>query len=273
MRIPIIKIFKESYENVLSNKLSWFKVGFAPITLLFFANLSGYILGYIFKLINIENIESIQILFVYPLLILHGIGHFSLWINGYRYGILDEGGNKWWNMPNIHQVSLMLVYTILVGSLVFYFGYIEGFLFDKAISILGLFIFLVVTIFVLYSWFRLSLVAPLISTGIDKPMRESWRLMKGNVLRMWGLTLLILSPALIISGIIIIFIFYASLLPDLYTFLLSKFRYSDIKEFITVFFLYASILIFFILYWAIFTKASSLVYLFLSQNKLRSSQK
>jgi len=42
---------------------------------------------------------------------------------------------------------------------------------------------------------------------------------------------------------------------------------------VTVFFLYASILIFFILYWAIFTKASSLVYLFLSQNKLRSSQK
>ena len=61
MRIPIIKIFKESYENVLSNKLSWFKVGFAPITLLFFANLSGYILGYIFKLINIEILSIVSL--------------------------------------------------------------------------------------------------------------------------------------------------------------------------------------------------------------------
>lgn len=246
LRIPIIKFFKESYVNVLSNKLTWFKVGFAPMILLLFVNFSN-----ILKLINIEQIKT---LVAFLLLILYGIGQFSLWINGYRYGILNEGGRKWWNMPNINQFSLMLVYTILVGLLIFSFGYMEIFLFDKVTSILGLFCFLVVTIFGLYSWFRLTLVSPLISIGIDMPIRESWRLMKGNVLRMWGLTILILLPVLVICAIV--------MASGLYTYFLS-----DITFAIEMIILLPIMIIFSILYWAIFAKATSLVYLFLSQQQ------
>lgn len=246
MKIPIIKFFKESYKHVFTNKLAWFKVGFAPVALLLFVELSFYI----FKSINIDPKQEF---IACPLLVLYGIGQFSFWIKGYRYGILNEGGGKWWNMPSINQISLMLAYTILVGLLIFYSWYIEIFLFDKATSILGLFCFLVVTIFGLYAWFRLSLVPPLISIGVDKPMRESWRLMRGNVLRMWGLTLLILLPVLIIGAIIIA--------SGWHTYFLSDITFS-----IDTAFVLPIMIAFSILCWAIFTKASSLVYLFLSQN-------
>lgn len=197
MSLPVMKIFRESLCHIKEHKLSWLKSGFTPLILLFIGEMCAIIttlMPGIFDFALFDTKLIVPFLFLFSINgIFSVIWGASFYINGYRYAILNEEARRWWHLSFNKRLLKMIGYSLFTGSLVK--GSLLGaafllYLVSKSLPIfvllLALFVFLLI-----YMLIRLSLVFPLIAIDQAKPLRTSWKLLKGNSLRL--LTLISLT--------------------------------------------------------------------------------
>lgn len=212
MSIQIMKTYKESFQNVRTHKQEWLRVASGPLLI--------WVLGALFFVFTViasgyydERAWLTGTLPDAPPLVTTGYGVYnivyfiamiSLYINGYRYAVLQEGGNKLFNLNLNMRFVKMFLYTILImlSALILWVVLFLAAVFIGAGLTGGLIIpVLVVILFGIYLLLRISLYPLLIAVDQRKPIRTSWRLMKGNILRFIGLFLLVGLTLLLIGSL------------------------------------------------------------------------
>ncbi|MCI5058590.1 MAG: hypothetical protein MRY83_20935 [Flavobacteriales bacterium] len=205
--IAIIKTFKESYADVRGHLLPWIRVAFTPFIIYLIGVISMgigfYLSGGITSVIEhatiIQSTEQSSasvggLNFIYYVLYMLAI---LIWyINGFRYAVLGEGGDKWWNFHWNKRLWKMFLYHLLIIALSAVYGAIAagitiGSYFLAENAFITTFIGILFGLGFFYLVGRLILV--FLNVAIDKKeaLRTSWRVMKGNVLRLIGLFILI----------------------------------------------------------------------------------
>lgn len=211
MKIAIIKIFKESFKDVREHKLEWVRVATAPIIVwlfgLIFMSLMywsadrplWFLESIIARLEGTQNVEELSLTIIFGNVvyyITYFIALLSIMINGYRYGVMREGGNRWWTLNLGWRFVKVILYSILViimasiyatiaaGIVIGAQAYIESIVLTVVLGVLF-------AIFGFYWIIRIGLTLLLVAIDRNQPMRISWRLLKGNVLRLIGLMILI----------------------------------------------------------------------------------
>jgi len=267
MHIPIMNIFRESFAEFKANKISWARLAFAPFVL--------YFIGYLI-VIAINTSMGIPIhpqkmptdfwpifgqVFNFILSIIAGL---CLYINGYRYALLSEGGNSWWQLNIDKRLGRLLLYTLLIIAIALVpviFGVALVFLMHMAFNSIEIDVSagILVGIFLFYILLRLSLIYPLVSIDHPTPVSTSWRMLKGNVLRLLGLLLLI---GLKIIGIFLLGFIIIGVIGTLFFFI------SPMLAFIPIVAAVAFLVYLWILNWAVVTKSLSLVYQTFTQGEI-----
>lgn len=217
MNIQIMKTYNESFLNVRSHKMEWLRVAFGPILLwlvgflflVFAYSTSGIPIVDVHKSLTgsvaVETHESALMVFANIFYqIAYGVAMISLYINGYRYAVLEEGGDRWFSFNFNKRFVKMFLYAILVGILAgLYIAIAAGMIIGAhaLTANVGLDVLLGIIFFLvgIYLVLRIVLYSVVISLDQSEPLRTSWRLMKGNLLRYIGLLLLV-SLTLILIG-------------------------------------------------------------------------
>lgn len=129
MNIQIMKTYNESFLNVRSHKIEWIRVAFAPVIIWALAFLflgmaysSGGHSFEVYKTISgggmVETKDSAFIVFANALYqIAYAIAMISLYINGYRYAVLEEGGKSWLTLNLNMRFVKMFLYGLLLAIL------------------------------------------------------------------------------------------------------------------------------------------------------------
>lgn len=276
MSIKIMNIYKESFHDVRHHMLEWARVAYAPALIwalgAAFMGIMYWSAGQSLELHHAMMGQTISSNKAGEAWFLVGFGNFIyfvtyivsimiLYINGFRYGVLHEGGNQWWNLHLNKRVVKIALYSLLVGALAGIYVLVSAgiilvaqHLFESlALNIiLGIFL----TLFGLYALIRISLVQLLVAIDRSQPIRTSWTLLKRNVLRLLGLFFLVMVSILIIG---IVGIAILALLGLLFAFI-SPILAAPIAILIYLFGIYV-----WFLNWAVTSKALSLVYTSLTE--------
>ncbi|MBY0501465.1 MAG: hypothetical protein K2P93_05630 [Alphaproteobacteria bacterium] len=271
MTLPVMKIYKESFRGVRMNLLEWIRVAYAPLLIwavgFAFMGFSMWSVGHpmelhhavMGKMISPEKAGEDWFLvgfanFVY--FIAYFVAVFSLYVNGFRYGVLHEGGKTWWNLHLNKRFVKMILYSFLIGIL----GGVYALL-SAGIILLAEYLFASIavnivlgTLLALYGFylmFRITLTFLLIAIDRSEPIRVSWRLLRGNVLRVVGLVLLIMLKILFITLVGLIALV---LIGTLFSFL------SPWLAGVTAILIYIFMMFIWFYAWAVNAQALSLVY-------------
>jgi len=273
MSIQIMNIFKESYRDVRGNKLDWVRVAVAPVVIAIF--------GFLFMLFaylsagqplfpdaaNQANVMADSSFMV----ILGNIVHFlaviistvCLYINGFRYAVLHEGGDRWWTLNLDWRFVKFILYYILILILATIYlsisaGLAGGLYYGTENTALTVILGIALGVFGFYLALRIGLMFLLVAIDGEHPIRTSWALLKGNVFRFFLLMLLIVlsiigitivgAIALLILGMIL-----ALIHPVLATIAIAL----GIAWYIVILFLS----------WAVSSKAIALVYTSFTEGK------
>jgi len=214
MNIQIMKTYSKTFDNVNSHKLEWIKVAYGPVLI--------WALGFLFLVL--AYVASGQVLDVNtfaegaqssaptpPLLtiasIVYHVVYFlaltSLYINGYRYAILGEGGDRWITLNFNMRLVKLILFNILFGLLaLIYVGIAAGIIIGAHFLLesvaLDVILGLILGLCGFYLLFRIALFPVVISMDKSSPLTTSWHLMKGNVLRFFGLMMLITLTVMLI---------------------------------------------------------------------------
>ena len=128
----------------------------------------------------------------------------GLYIKGFRYAALKEGGERWWEFPFNKRLVKIFLYYLLVSFFVGLYVAIAGGISVAAYFFAGqsiLLVSLVVAFFIVlgfYLFTRLMLIFLYVSIDQEKALRTSWHVMKGNV---WHFILLVFFISL---GVLVI---------------------------------------------------------------------
>lgn len=279
MNIQIMKTYHESFQNVRSHKMEWLRVAFGPVLIwalgFFFVAMAYSSGGYsleVHKMLSggaiVETQESGFIIFaniVYQ--ITYFIAMISLYINGYRYAVLEEGGHTWLTLNLNMRFVKMFLYAILITLLAgIYIAITAGIVIGAhaaAQSVaLDVILGIICGVFGFYLMFRVILYPVIISLDQSEPIRTSWRLLRGNVLRFIGLILLVSLTILVIGllGAIIL-----GLISALFTAISPVLGILSISLWV----LFAIYMV--LLGWALNSKVMGLVLLELSMDKGNAS--
>lgn len=275
MSIQVMEIFNESLKNVRTHLIEWVRVGFVPFMIWIFGylfmiamyaadgQLSQLTGGLVGEPTEVQELTFSIILGNTVYYISYLIGMVNLYINGFRYGVLQEGGDQWWNLNFNMRFLKMILYTILIGglsALYVFAGVGIGFAIQSLTDLTALTVIFGIFLFIVgfYALIRLSLAFTLISIDQSQPIRKSWRLLQGNVFRVFGLNVLVALVVVVIAlaGFIVIGLFaglFALISPWLATFLIIP------GAFFFVFIWFLS--------WALQSKALSLVLLSFTEGK------
>lgn len=215
--IAIVSTFKESYKDVREHLPQWIKVAFAPfiVWLIGFAfmGISLYLSGVFNFTVNYEGVpeyvEEASLtadFFSVAHYVLEIVAGMVLYINGFRYAVLGEGGDKWWAFSLNRRLVKMFLYYLLIIIFYVLYGSVAGaitFVTYFLIENIILTVLLGVLFFMGFIYLATRLILTFLYVAVDQkePLRTSWHLMRGNVLRVLGLFCLIL---LFILGIMIL---------------------------------------------------------------------
>lgn len=220
--ITIGKTFKESYTDVREHLLPWAKVAFTPFIIYLigaiFMGIGFYLSGGVGSMttegIVIQNAGQASAstgIFNFVYYVLYMLAILVWYVNGFRYAALGEGGDTWWRMSWDRRLWKMFLYHLLIVVLfAAYAGVAAGITVGSYFLTESVFLTaLIGTLFGLGAFFligRLVLVFLNVATDKTEPLRTSWHVMKGNVLRLFGLYILIslVIIALTIVGAVII---------------------------------------------------------------------
>jgi hypothetical protein len=280
MKIQVINTFTHSFKDVRSHMLNWFRVGYAPLLIwaigALVMGISYWSLGHSLDFHEaltgqLKSLDQVSPEDRSLITLAHGIYYittfiytFAIQINGYRYGVLHENGTHWWTLHLNWRFLKLVLYSLLVGILMVLYGGITGGLvwsLHYAYANLGLDIALgtLFGIFGFYLLFRVALYTLLISIDKVKPLRTSWHLLKGNVLRIISLYLLLVITAVAILAI-------GAALLALFGLALGLINASlGVVSILLTYLL--SVFIFNFILWALMAKANSIVYLTLTEGK------
>ncbi len=262
-----MQIFRESFSSFKGNKLSWLRLAFAPFMLYVF----GFFVIMVAGIMSGQPIHTgqapvgfwpvfAQILYFIFSIIASG----SLYINGYRYGILKEGGDHWWLLQMNARLVKLILYSLLLGLIAIGFILLGvGIVFAAHMMAHSVFLNVllgtVVGLFGFYALIRLTLLFPLIAIERENPLKTSWNLLKGNVLRLIGLSLII---GLKIIGIMLLGFIAIGFVGYL------LFLISPVLLVVPIVVGGLFIAYIWLLNWAVMTKAISLVYLSFTEGKV-----
>lgn len=278
MSIKIIKIYKESFHDVRHHMLEWARVAYAPALIwalgAAFMGIMYWSAGQSLELHHAMLGQTISSSQAGEAWFLVGFGNFIyfvtymisiliLYINGFRYGILHEGGNQWWNFHLNKRVVKLALYSLLVGALAGIYVLVSAGIILVAQHLfeslaLNIILGILFILFGLYAFIRLSFVQLLVAIDRSHPLRTSWTLLKKNVLRLLGLLFLVMVSILIIC---IVGIAILALLG-----LLLAFISPTLAAFSAVLIYLFGVYVWF-LNWAVTTKALSLVYTSLTEER------
>ncbi len=203
MKIEIIRIFKESFRDVREHKMEWLRVAYAPIVI--------WLLGFLFSFfVGLSTGQSawtsaagstttssgmgIVANIVYQ--ICYFIALFTLYVNGFRYAVLKEGGDRWWTLNLNGRFVKMFLYSIYIGVLMVLYGGVAigiawgAYALTESIA-LTVILAAFLTLYGFYFLIRLGLTFLLVAIDRSQPMKTSWRLLQGHILRLTGLLMLI----------------------------------------------------------------------------------
>lgn len=205
--IAVIKTFKESYRDVRGHLLPWVRVVFTPFIIYLIGviamGISFYLSGEITDIIehgaimqHAEQTSASVGFFNFIYYVFYTLALLVWYINGFRYATLGEGGDKWWNFHWNKRLWKMFLYYFLIIILSAVYGavavgiIIGSYLFTENVFLVtGIGILFGLGFFYLVG--RLVLVFLNVATDKKEALRTSWRVMKGNVLRLIGLFILI----------------------------------------------------------------------------------
>ena len=209
LKIQIMKTYRESFYNVLSHKLEWVQAMLAPFLLL----LLGLIV-LVFTILPVRDtvrltgalkVEGIVLFGVLVFFFTSLISMVSLSINGYRYAILQRT-EGWFNLNLNMRFLKMALYLILYSLFFGLYSAVSARVVlgvDALLDNIGVTLLLSI-ILQLFAWFimvRIALYPIAISIDQPKPIRTSWRMMKGNILRFLVLIFLI-GLTLVLIGVV-----------------------------------------------------------------------
>jgi hypothetical protein len=280
MNIQIMKIYNESFLDVRSHKREWVRVAYAPLliwalgaillTIAFVSSGNSFEIHKAFMGGDVIQQESLSTPFLTFAHIIYSITYFialiSLYINGYRYAILHEGGRSWITLNLNMRFVKMVLYSILISILGgIYVAIVAGVIIGAhaLFESIGVDVLLGILfgLYGLYLMFRIVLYPVAISIDQSEALKTSWRLMKGNVLRLIGLFLLVTLTIMLIGiiGVIVLAVITGLLVfggPMLA--LMSLILWVPFGIFMVL------------LGWAVNSKAMALVYQELSEDKASS---
>ncbi len=197
MSLPNLKIFKESFRHVMGHKMSWLKVGFVPLILFLIGEIVAVPALFIPEVFGFALFDG-QLIFPFVLLLIINAIFSVIWgpsfyVKGYRYAILNEGGDRWWYLSLNGRLLKMIGYSLFIGLLLGgsapSIALVLNILSESQWIVLPiLYCFILLWGYVII---RLSFVFPLIAINQKKPLRTSWHLLKGNVMQLGGLLSLI----------------------------------------------------------------------------------
>lgn len=215
--IAIVSTFKESYKDVRGHLLQWIKVAFAPFVVWFIALVSMGIAFYFSGVFNFtvnyegipEYVEEASLagdFFTIVHYVLETLAALVLYINAFRYAALDEGGDKWWTFSlNRRLVKMFLYYLLVIVLYAVYALALGGITVGSYFLVENLFLTgllgVLSVVGLVYLMARITLTFLYVAVDQKQPLRTSWHLMKGNVLRVLGLFFLI---GFVILGITIL---------------------------------------------------------------------
>lgn len=211
MKIPVMKIYKESFRNIRDYKGEWMRVATGPIIiwaigflLLLTAFLSGghhleiqkMLEGGMVEVTEIRE-ESAFLLFAHIFYnITYLIAITSLYINGFRYAVLQDRGETLINLNLNMRFIKMVLYWFLVAILfglyaVVSVGIIMGAHLLFANMGVNVILGILLALYGLYLLIRISLFMIPVAIDQSSAIKTSWRITKDNVLRLVGLSLLV----------------------------------------------------------------------------------
>lgn len=207
MHVPIIKILKESIHDVRQNWLDWLRIFFAPLTLWISSVLLriivyGWVGQWSFEgtLDHAETQISGEYLWMLRsadvvCIIMNWLSSIVLSINGCRYAVLKERGKYWWTLQVNRRLGRQILYSTLISVLWWiYIGFssIICLVFYGSLKNIPSTVILAIFLgFCGFCWItRLGLTYLLVSIDQKKPLKLSWNLMRGNVLRLTGCIIL-----------------------------------------------------------------------------------
>lgn len=215
MKIQIMNIYKESFSNVLSHKWEWAKIfsgplllwslGFAWLAVAFLSNLDSFSLE---GIVNTSKKESFDLLisqFCYQIITM--VAELILIVGGVRYAVLQEGGDQWFSFNFNVRMLRVFLYTLLLGILAAVYILISAVIALGAYALFTnwtLSIIFGIALFIgfIYLAVRILLYQVVISLDQKEPLKTSWALMNGNILRVIGLSIVIaLTFSLIAFGV------------------------------------------------------------------------
>lgn len=222
MKIAVLNIFKESFNNVWTHKLEWVRVATGPVVIwlvgllfLMLALMAGGSLSMDFQAMLQGTQVDVQVGREVPLIetigsivyyVAYLVSVVSIMINGYRYAVYGEGGDSWWTLNlNMRFVKIILYYLLILLIFSVYgaiaTGITIGVYYLTDVMALAIILGVIFGLAALYGAFRLGLTFLLVSIDQEKPLRLSWVLLEGNVLRFIGLVILVGISVALISGI------------------------------------------------------------------------
>lgn len=223
MKIQILHIFKESFKDVWSHKLEWIRVAYAPFVIwafgvIFMGLMYWLAVGSVgfFEIISGKTTSFFEFTLTRDIYLI-GLGNvvysitslsafLSITVNGYRYGVLQDRGDRWWTLNLNWRFIKMALYYLLIIILTGIYGLIAAGIVIGAQILLDIIPLTVILglLFLLggiYLIVRIALTFLLIAIDREKPLRTSWLLLKRNILRLCGLMLLLGVALLLIGGI------------------------------------------------------------------------
>lgn len=262
-----MKIFKNSFDHVFKNSIEWVRVAYGPIMVYIigaFLSVLIYLLAGVDMAQGGGGMNSVGAFFGWLVgFVTSWAAMLALYINGYRYAVLKEGGDCWWTFQIDRRLGKLLLYYLLIGLLSglyigISFGILMGsyYIFESVwFNFLLGFGFLV---FGLYLLFRVTLTFLLVAVDVQEPLRTGWDLLGGNVLRILGLSVLI-GLTILVTGIIggLIFAFVGWVFSFVWTFITAVVALLGVFFFLVLWFIS----------WAATTKAFALVYMSLTKKK------
>lgn len=221
MKIQIMEFYKETFHNVRAHKKEWARVASGPVLvwalgflILTIAFISGGHHLELHKMLGGGMMEMKEVregtFFLGFAHVFYNITYFiamtSLYINGYRYAVLQEGGESTLFLNLNMRFVKFVLYTFFVGILVvIYVGISVGIIMGShaLVGNIGVNVILgiLLALYGFYLMFRIILFPVSISIDQSEPIKTSWRLMKGNILRFLGLSILI-ALTIFLIGII-----------------------------------------------------------------------
>ncbi|MBX9621771.1 MAG: hypothetical protein K2X28_07105 [Alphaproteobacteria bacterium] len=215
--IAVVNTFEESWKDFREHLSQWIKVAFVPFVLwligLVFMEMGSYLFGEFKFTITPESVlqneaEGSLVLDLYTVIhyVLETLAGLVLNINGYRYAALGEGGDKWWTFPLNKRLLKIFLYYLFIFVLYIVCAVIAtGITAGSYVLVENIFLTVLLAILLAVGLVglmtRLSLTLLYVAVDQKEPLRTSWHLMKGNVLKLFKLFFLI---SFVVLGIAIL---------------------------------------------------------------------